>query len=394
MSFQQTFLSSLLALSISTAGFASKAHAANCDLNGDRCNGTPLSQAEIIKTKFLRDLVADKLLKYEAKEKAEGRDFKVAIIARMGSDLTSFQPLKETNSKGQILSTEQLIQNIMAADNSTSDAAKMLDRNSKPSNKVLNYKFRDSSRKIKYSHIGIAVKNAVITGSQGQVLTSATDGEWAVYQLLYSCDDNHQSYVFESALSYFFADHMFDYGAQIIVPTQDVQNNIEDILMNKKLKNNFLQKHYNAAALPFSKSEQNSNQWVLETIAAALYEPGKIASREDAQSILKQTGYFGTRLTPTGMYGFIEAGLVQKIIGNFMPVMCFSSQKTIQNHGIGEIVTALSVEEYMKRLGKVIAVDEVVLSADDKKLINENFSDGKEKKVQPKPGPRNPLGGH
>lgn len=393
MNFQKTFLSSLLAVSLSTVGLMSKANAANCDLNGDRCHGTPLSQSEIIKTKFLRDLVADKLLKFEAKEKAEGRDFKVAIIARMGSDLTKFQPLKETNSKGQIISTDQLIQKILASDE-TSAASKMLDPTAKTSNKVLNHKFKDQSRKIKYSHIGIAVKNAVITGSQGQVLTSATDGEWAVYQLLYSCDDNHESYVFESALSYFFADHMFDYGAQIIVPTQDVQNNIEDILMNKKLKNNFLQKHYNAAALPFSKTEQNSNQWVLETIAAALYEPGKIANRDDAQAVLKETGYFGTRLTPTGMYGFIEAGLVQKIMSNIMPVMCFSSQKTIQNHGIGEIVTALSVEEYMKRLGKVTAVDEVMLSAEDKKLINENFSEVKEKKLQPKPVPRHPLGSH
>jgi hypothetical protein len=49
-------------------------------------------------------------------------------------------------------------------------------------------------------------------------------------------------------------------------------------------------------AHPFSTKYQNSNQWALETIAAALANDVQVSNREQAQSWLKYANYRATTL--------------------------------------------------------------------------------------------------
>jgi hypothetical protein len=51
------------------------------------------------------------------------------------------------------------------------------------------------------------------------------------------------------------------------------------------------QPSYNMLAYAFSTRYQNSNQWVLEMVAAASAAPGEVETREEAQRWLRQAGF-------------------------------------------------------------------------------------------------------
>ncbi len=339
-----------------------------CDLSADRCSAKPLTTSQLAKTVFLTDLVAEKILELETAEKNAGRDLKVVFLSRMGSNLEKFQPLKDTDKAGKSMSSSQIIEKLMQ-ESVTID---------QPQPNAIQYQAMyqqfDRSRKMKYSHMGIAIKNMPLTNKSGVVVTQADKGYWTVVHLLYSCEENKRSYIYKGTLANFFYDHMADYGAQVIVPNQELQNNIEQILVKDYLGKNWIEKQYNAIALPTDLDEQNSNQWVLEVIAAALYPPGQIKNREEAQAILRQTDYRTTKVTPTGLYSALRVPVVAKIVSNIMPTVCLGSQPNIRNHGVGEIISALSLQEYLARNKRLQSEHEVELTPQDKKELDNTLN--------------------
>lgn len=354
-----------------------------CDLNTDRCGGKPLDEAQTAKTFFLTDLVTAKLSQIEVEEKAKGRDFKVAFISRMGSNLEKFQPLIDINKNGQTMNAQELIQQLLI-DSKVAAESKPDPMNTIP-DAPTNYmdpqvmrKQYDRSRKLKYSHVGIAVKNLVLKDKDGKVLTGPETGKWAMIHLLYTCDAGHQSYIYKGTIGSFFYDHMNDYGTQIMVPEQKLQNNLDQILIKDYLGKQWVEKHYNALALVDDLDQQNSNQWVAEVIAAAMYPAGQVTDRKQAQQILKTTNYQPTKVTPTGLYSALKVPFVGKVISSFMPTVCISGQSNIKNYGIAEIISALSIEEYLKKNNRLSSVHEVELTKEDKTELDQLL--GKSKK--------------
>ena len=91
--------------------------------------------------------------------------------------------------------------------------------------------------------------------------------------------------------------------------------------------------------------QQNSNQWVLEVLAAALKPEGVVRDRAAAQKVLAETQFLPTKVTPTGLYRLITL----PFLGNLMPgTVCMKRQKYF-NEGFGEIISVLSIEKYMRR---------------------------------------------
>lgn len=342
-----------------------------CDLNTDKCNGQALSQVQIAKSLFLTDIVAEKLLEIEKAEKAKGREFKVALIGRKGSDLSKFQPLKDLDGNGQVLSSEELIKNILEASNQyrLSQGNGGAPGNTIEPN-VMRFGYFDRSRSLKFSHLGIALKNMVLKDKQGRLVVAPEKGQWAVVHLLYSCEDQKQSYVFKGSLGHFFHDHMSDYGAQILVPEATMQNRIEEIVVKDYLGNNWIEKQYNAIALADDLNQQNSNQWVLEVLAASMFPAGQIKDRAQAQEALKKTNYHETKVTPVGLYSAIKTPLVSKILSSLMPTVCMQYQPNIQKYGIGEIISALSLEEYLVSNKRLAGKYEVELTPEDTKFLD------------------------
>lgn len=347
-----------------------------CDLSQDRCSSRELSQEQTVKSIFLTDEVEKQLDLLEAQEKQQGRNFKVAIIGRMGSNLSKFQPLRDVNKIGQPVTLKQMVgELVLQSKDIRKTQSSFLQNNpygidyNNTLEPVLVQSWFDRTRKLKYSHLGIAIKNLPLKDEQGQLITGGDTGRWAVVQLLYSCEDGRKSHLFKGTVGNFFYDHMYDYGAQILIPSQKLQNNLEKIIVSNYLGKNWLETQYNALALADDLDQQNSNQWVLEVIAAAMAYPSEVKDRVSAQNYLRQNQFTSTKVTPTGLYSAIKIPFVAKMISSIMPTVCMTHQETIRKYGIGEIISALSIQEYLEKNKQLVSASEVELTTADKEEL-------------------------
>jgi hypothetical protein len=331
---------------------------ASCDLNQDKCSAKPLDEAEANKSLFLADQINQQLEDMYNKSKLEGKDLKVVIIGRQGSDLTKFKILKDNNGKDSLakvisdLLAESKAAKLSSEIGSVSDSASI-------SYDALLSKI-NKSENLKYSHLGIAFRNLDLKHPDDQQqITGVGTGKWAFYHLLYACkkpefleqqgDYIKSSHIFKGTVQSFFFDRLSGYDAEFIVPTQMIQDNLENILLQKRQAYSFQQNHYNAAAKIDDLSQQNSNQFVAEALAAALKPEGQVTSRETALQVLKETGFAANKLAPTGLMSVMTLPFIQNLISGMMPTVCLKSQPDLKKYGIGEIVTANSVVSWMER---------------------------------------------
>ena len=134
---------------------------------------------------------------------------------------------------------------------------------------------------LKYSLLGLAYK--------------AEGGEWRVVHKLNECG-TAEAAIYRQGLGEFFLDDLWRYEAAWSVPTEAVQKSLLTRLNAAKpqlLEMNIAP--YSIVSYAWGNRYQQSNQWVLETIAAAM-EPGTIHRREQAQAWLKYKGYQPTTL--------------------------------------------------------------------------------------------------
>jgi hypothetical protein len=113
-------------------------------------------------------------------------------------------------------------------------------------------------------------------------------GRWLVVHELNKCGSN-RSDLFDEGLGNFFLDNMFSYETRILVPGAPAQARIGAMLASGTP----LRLHdarYNMVAFPYALAYQNSNQWLLETYAAAMSDL-PVAGRAQAQAWLKLAGY-------------------------------------------------------------------------------------------------------
>ena len=128
-----------------------------------------------------------------------------------------------------------------------------------------------------YSHLAFAVKNY-----------PGAPGKWTIIHLLNECNTPHSS-LYKQGLMNFFLDDLYTLEYQITIPNHETQIKLYQALQPKKL-HTLHNKQYSMIAYPFSNKYQNSNQWILEVIAATL-SPKSVISRDSAQHYLLKTDY-------------------------------------------------------------------------------------------------------
>ncbi|MGO4151781.1 DUF2145 domain-containing protein [Cupriavidus sp. YAF13] len=134
-----------------------------------------------------------------------------------------------------------------------------------------------SSYGLKYSHVGIIYRNPA-------------DGRWRIAHLLNSCG-TAQSDLWYEGVGNFFLDDMFSYDAVLIVPPKQIADRLLPRLQDGAALRSVHDINYSLVSYPFSTQYQNSNTWVLETLAAVEARDAKIVNREQAQAWLKLAGY-------------------------------------------------------------------------------------------------------
>ena len=133
-----------------------------------------------------------------------------------------------------------------------------------------------SKYQVRYSHMALAWRDH-------------PKGRWLVVHELNECGTALSS-LYNEGLGNFFMDDVFMYETLILIPGPDTQQQLVRLLGSNTPKR-LHDARYNMLAYPFSTRYQNSNQWVLETLAAASNEPGKIETREEAQNWLRSVDF-------------------------------------------------------------------------------------------------------
>lgn len=136
---------------------------------------------------------------------------------------------------------------------------------------------------LRYSHLGLAYQ---VPDGQGGVT-------WQVLHKLNECGTAAAS-IYRQGLGEFFLDDPWRFEAAWLAPTPQVQAQLLQLLQDTGRSLRLHHKPYSLVSYAWGRKYQQSNQWAIETLAAAV-EPG-VTSREKAQAWLQFKGYEPTVL--------------------------------------------------------------------------------------------------
>ncbi|OWW20633.1 DUF2145 domain-containing protein [Noviherbaspirillum denitrificans] len=129
-----------------------------------------------------------------------------------------------------------------------------------------------------YSHIGLAYRQP--DGKGGHV--------WRVVHKLNHCG-TAEAAVYRQGLGEFFLDDLWRYEAAFSMPSPDVQQKLLAVLPDDRAVTRLHHKPYSIVSYAWGKTYQQSNQWTIETMAAAV-DP-EVRTRAKAQAWLRLRDY-------------------------------------------------------------------------------------------------------
>lgn len=168
-------------------------------------------------------------------------------------------------------------------------------------------------------------------------------GRWRVLHKLNHCGTAAGG-LYRQGLGEFFLDRMFRYEAGFSVLAPEVQSRLLPVLRDNGSVMRWHVEAYSMVAYPWSLRYQQSNQWVLETLAAAA-EPS-IATRSQAQGWLRMRDYqpamlrlsaierLGARVT-TAHIAFDDHPDAQRFTGRIETVTVDSAFEWLHRSGLG-----------------------------------------------------------
>lgn len=133
---------------------------------------------------------------------------------------------------------------------------------------------------LRYSHLGWAYRTP--------------EGPWRVAHKLNECG-TVSGFIYRQGLGEFFLDDLWRHEAVWAVPAPEVQQRLLAVLGDGARTTALQQRPYSMVSYAWGTKYQQSNQWALETLAAAM-EPAGVRTREQAQAWLRFKGYEPTAL--------------------------------------------------------------------------------------------------
>ncbi len=135
---------------------------------------------------------------------------------------------------------------------------------------------------LRWSHLGLAYKETTDTGTR-----------WRVVHKLNHCGSARAD-LYRQGLAEFFLDDPHEYRAGYAVLSAELQNGLHTLLHDNFNVQRLHTPAYNMVAYPWARQYQQSNQWVIETMAMAMEPTAK--TRDRAQAWLRFKGYEPTTL--------------------------------------------------------------------------------------------------
>lgn len=135
---------------------------------------------------------------------------------------------------------------------------------------------QDLSRyRLRYSHMGIAVRDH-------------PKGRWTVMHALNDCG-SAASGLYDEGMGNFFLTDLYRHETQLVIPGPELGARLAKLAATRTPVR-LHEPKYNMLSYVYSTRYQNSNQWVLETLAAAA-APGQVETRLEAQKWLRSIGF-------------------------------------------------------------------------------------------------------
>ncbi|CAN5534112.1 hypothetical protein BH10BDE1_BH10BDE1_18010 [soil metagenome] len=290
--------------------------------------------------------------------KKTGKQLKVALIARAGQNMKDILTLRDTDAQGRYQTAQQMTIN-------AEYEVPMNEAGGRDVEKVKQYirkTYGDKRHQSVYSHIGMVFWN------HPDGVTPDGKRQWYFRHMLRPCVTGDEvktginpnlPQLFDEGILRFFADDPYELRAQILVPTDDIQENLEKLALPKtvvidgkeyednRLPQIFKGEFYNAAAAWNNKVEANSNQYILELVAAASQPYGRVTTRAEAQDVLAKTGFRPMRAMLSGTQAMASLPFAGKL-APYVRVH-YEEQPAYANYAIADLITTNAVEDYMKR---------------------------------------------
>ncbi len=131
---------------------------------------------------------------------------------------------------------------------------------------------------VRWSHLGLAYRQP---GADGL-------GNWRVLHKLNQCG-TAEAAVYRQGLGEFFLDDLWRQEAAWVVPSAEVQARLLALLADDRRAIALHHKPYSIVSYAWATRYQQSNQWAIETVAAAMAP--QATSRAQAQAWLQASGY-------------------------------------------------------------------------------------------------------
>lgn len=285
------------------------------------------------------------------------KKLQIVIVARAGQDFSDQVVLRDLDGRSPLT-----LANIYEAARADQDSYKSNYRGRQfdfaAYKNVVREKFRDPIRSMEFSHVGFLVRNH----PNAPALKPGEGKMWRTRHMLRPCEikdpktefekiqqrDLNVPYLWDEGALNFFADNPHELKIRYLVPAPELQ----DALMRTVFRENIYElnsRYYNAAANWRNTKESNSNQWVLEVLAAATRPASQVQSRRDAQEILAKMNYRPTKILFQGHKALAYIPGARKIA----PYLTYHAEEQpyYQKGGLGEVISALSVEDFMERNG-------------------------------------------
>jgi len=132
---------------------------------------------------------------------------------------------------------------------------------------------------LRYSHLGLAYR---------QPASGGTASTWRIVHKLNQCG-SAEAAVYRQGLGEFFLDDLWRHEAAWVVPSREVQDELLPLLQDNARATALHHKPYSIVSYAWGQRYQQSNQWAIETLAAAM--DGGAPSRGVAQNWLRVRGY-------------------------------------------------------------------------------------------------------
>ncbi len=188
-----------------------------------------------------------------------------------------------------------------------------------------------SKHGLRYTHAAFAMRNH-------------PKGRWLLRHQLNICATD-SSVIFDQALLNFFLDDPFAYDALVVIPKPRLAQRLEAVVLSPTARA-LHTSDYSMIAHPFSTRYQNSNQWLLELIAAAEAPVGGVTSRTEAQAHLRHAGFRPSRISLSG-FEVLGASLFRANI------RFGDHDASAQQSGRYEVVSVESVRDYLAARGQL-----------------------------------------